>query len=244
MKNEVKTDGEGTSIVLPKGMDLDKAISLLQSEKEQHTYGDKEVTVDEIIKRFPFEAAYALKKAIDEIYTESVQHDVYLPDGSRIDAKLIGVPISLTETIQIPWGPFRIRGIEGEFETLQVEDNGLAVLCIRARIKRKYQDEVKKLAERTREIAEKESIYRGKSIKVQFRNETGELEVKPPSFMDLSGQHKVIFSKEVQRKIDTNLLIPFAGARIRRGYRPDHHRHAYPQHGPAPQYRRRGRYQE
>ncbi len=208
-------DRNGTDrIVLPKEMTHDEAITRISADKEILTYGEKEVTIEEIIHRFPFEAAYALSKAIKEIHGVSIGHDIPLPMGGRIDTKLIGVPISAIESVQVPWGPFHLPDIEGEFQTHQTEENGMIVMKLSARVKRKYSDKIKRLADRTREIAEKESIYRGKAVMVQFRDKEGELAIVPPTFMDLSGDHTVIFSEDVMREIKVNILVPIKHAEL------------------------------
>jgi hypothetical protein len=193
-------------------MTHDEALTQISADKELQTYGEKEVTIEEVVHRFPFEAAYALSKAARELHGATIGHDIQLPDGSVIRNKLIGVPISATESVQVPWGPFHLPDIEGEFETQQLEENGMIVMKLVARVKRKYQEKVKKLADRTRELAEKESIYRGKAVMVQFRDNKGELDIVPPAFMDLSGDHTVIFSEDVMREIMVNILVPIKHA--------------------------------
>jgi AAA+ superfamily predicted ATPase len=207
MQSQIDRNG-ADRIVLPEGMTHDEAITRISADKELLHYGEKSVTIEEIIHRFPFEAAYALSKAIKELHGAAIGHDIQLPTGGTIQTKLIGVPISATESVQVPWGPFHLPDIEGEFETLQDIVNGMVVMKLLARVKRKYQDKVKQLADRTRELAEKESIYRGKAVMVQFRDKDGELDIVPPTFMDLSGDHTVIFSEQVMREIKVNVLVP------------------------------------
>ncbi len=207
IKSQIDRNG-GNRIVLPMGMTHDEALTRIKADRELQSYGEKEVTIEETFHRFPFEAAYALWKAAQELHGSTIGHDIPLPDGSTIRNKLIGVPVSATEIVQVPWGPFHLPDIEGEFQTQQIEENGMLVMRLVACVKRKYQDRVKKLAERTREIAEAQSIYRGKAVMVQFRDKKGDLDVLPPSFMDLSGDHKVIFSAEVMREIQVNILVP------------------------------------
>lgn len=208
-------DRNGTDrIILPNHMTHDEALTRISADKELQTYSEKEVTIEEVIHRFPFEAAYALSKATKELHGATIGHDIPLPDGSVIRNKLIGVPISATESVQVPWGPFHLPDIEGGFETQQLEENGMIVMKLVARVKRKYQEKVKRLADRTRELAETESIYRGKAVMVQFRDKEGELDIVPPAFMDLSGDHTVIFSEEVMREIKVNILVPIKHAEL------------------------------
>ena len=154
-------------ITLPEGMTHDDAINRIKADKEMSTYDEKEVTIEEVVRRFPFEAAYALTKAVKELHGQAIGHDKQLPDGRVVQNKLIGVPISATESVQVPWGPFHLPDVEGELETSFTEDNGMFVLLLTARVKRKYAATIQKLAERTREIVDKESIYRGKAVKVK-----------------------------------------------------------------------------
>lgn len=201
-------EGEAGKIVLPAGMTLEQAQSALTAEHDLRTYDERVVTITETIERFPFEAAYALKLAADELHGASIQFDKRLADGSVIPARLIGVPISPTETMQVPWGPFTLPDIEGDFETTQVAKNGMVVMQLVAKVKRRYKERVEQLVARTRVIADEKSIYRGKAIKVKFFNDKGELEVAPPEFMDLSGRFEPIFSEQVQHEVDVNLLFP------------------------------------
>ncbi|HLC48902.1 MAG TPA: ATP-binding protein [Candidatus Andersenbacteria bacterium] len=213
MKSVIERNGT-ENIILPETMTHEEAISRISADRELLGYGEREVTIEEIIPRFPFEAAHALSKATKELHGATIGHDVPLPDGGVIRNKLIGVPISATENVQVPWGPFHLPDVEGSLETVQVVENGMIVMKLVARVKRKYGEKIKVLADRTRELADKESIYRGKAIMVKFRDERGELDVAPPSFMDLSGDHTVIFSHEVMREVSVNVLVPIKHAEL------------------------------
>jgi transitional endoplasmic reticulum ATPase len=213
MQSQIERNGTDC-IAFPKNMTHDEAINRISADKELLNYGEKQVTIEEVIHRFPFEAAHALSKAAKELHGATIGHDIPLPDGSVICNKLVGVPVSATEIIQVPWGPFHLPDVEGALETVVAEENGIIVMKLIACVKRKYQDKIKALADRTRQLAEQESIYRGKAVMVKFRDKNGELDVVPPSFMDLSGDHKVIFSEEVTREIKVNVLVPIKHAEL------------------------------
>ncbi len=211
MPTKIRRDGEAGTILLPEGMTWDQARKAIDTQQELDNYGEKQISIVEIIDRFPFEAAYALKKAAEELFGTSLHHDKVEHD-SIVRAELIGVPVSVTEIVQVPWGPFHLPDIEGELETKFHEENGRVIMAIQARVKHKYRDAIAKLAARTREIGEKESIYRGKAIRVHFRGESGKLDMIPPTFMEISSGHRPIFGERVTHEINKHLLLPIRQA--------------------------------
>jgi transitional endoplasmic reticulum ATPase len=212
MRTHIKHSDKAKEITLPAGMTIDQAMNALKMDEEIRKKEDRDVEIEETIERYPFEAALALKAAADELHDTTIPFDRALPNGEVIRAKLVSIPTSLEETIQVPWGPFRLPGIEGYLETNIALEDGALVLEVTGRVKQKYRADVKALVARARKIARGTSIYKGKAIKVRFRNDAFQYDLKPPQFMDLSGDFAAIFSRDIEREIAVNLEVPILHA--------------------------------
>jgi ATP-dependent 26S proteasome regulatory subunit len=124
-----------------------------------------------------------------------------------------------------PWGKFAVPGISGFMQTaVNMDKTGQPIFQIVAKVKNKDKDKVKDLAYLVREDLKKNSIYRGKAIKVEFPDfsETPfDPTVHLPTFMDVSkaDHRKLIYSKEITKKIQNSIFTPIQYTeRTRREY--------------------------
>lgn len=192
----------GQSIVLPDDMDVDDAIDVL---KRVRSLEEEDVVIHETFPGFLFDAALALVKALEQKFGW-----VLPKTGLMMSAHQLNVEVARGKTIAVPWGRFSLPGLgqEGYIQTDidYLEDR--VALQVHVRVKRKYEKAVKELLELTREIVAKESIYRGKAIEIQFRDEDGDLKSMPiPRFLDLDNTQP-IFRRSLESDIDTYILTP------------------------------------
>lgn len=198
-----------TQITLPKGMTIDEGMVWLKRQKEEE---ERTVGVSHELNYSPLDGAVAFHKAISQIYgfASLVPTPGFFGNNPPV---MVGVQVSPTETIQVPWGRVEIPGIEGFLMTgIKWEPNPCFV--INGQVKRKCEDKVHELVSATRKILQENSIYKGKSVKVSFQWKRDDKDFDPmancPQFIELSGvdEDDLIFSEEVQSKLNIALFHP------------------------------------
>ncbi len=200
----------GTKITLPDDphqMKVSEAIeSLKRIEKEQETV----VSVNEIVKAFPFDGAYAFMKAMKQIYGWATAVPTPSFFGPR-PPQTISLEIEVGVTTQIIWGEFEVPGIEGRLKTgVWKSDEGMMYFCLQGQVKKKHMAEIARLANLTRDLVATESIYRGKAVQLQV-NDKGQVDFnKSPKFIDLSriNEDELTFSEEVGAQVENFLWVP------------------------------------
>jgi len=85
------------------------------------------------------------------------------------------------------------------------------VFTISVTTKRKHEPDVKALCLLVRQYLKEHSIYKGKAVKIRFRDDKGDLLPMPePKFLDVDGigPTDLIYSKLVTEAIETNVFTP------------------------------------
>lgn len=207
---DVSVEHKGTKIILPSDphdMTYKEGIEALTMRmKEEQT----DVSVNEIVKSFPFDGAYAFMKAMKVIYGWASP----VPTPSffgPIPPRTISLEIAYGVTTQIIWGEFAIPGIEGQLKTgVYQSDTGMMYFNIQGVVKKKHMADVKRVADLTREIVAQHSIYRGQAIRLDC-DKNGQVDFnKQPKFLDLTrvNPNELTYSEEVMTQIQTNLFTP------------------------------------
>jgi SpoVK/Ycf46/Vps4 family AAA+-type ATPase len=193
------------TLMIPNSMTYAQAIEVLRRIME---YDEEIVDISEIIPAFVWDGALALEKALKEIHGMAHQLMVHGPDGPEPPAQ-IQVPVSPSGTIPVSWGRFMLPGIDGFVETgVQKAPSGRYEFRVMGQVRHKNEETVRKLIQRTREIAALESIYRGKAINVEFTNDEGKAIPLPmPKFIQLMDQPP-IFNRELQDEIEDLVFTP------------------------------------
>jgi len=171
-----------------------------------HKYEEEDIKLRETVAGFPWDVALAFKKAMERIYgyTGQVAQTIEGMFGEvKIKPQEISVEVSYGEYVNVPWGNFELPGTEGGTVGLSTtrDDHGRHAVNINAEVKRKYSKIVRELAEVTRGILHKESIYLGKAIKVDFTEGDEMLpEVKfiAPSMLDKS---TLVFNRGIEAEL-------------------------------------------
>lgn len=209
---QVEVVHQGEQIILPKGMGLKQARMWLERKEVEQ---EQEIAIDEVVESFPMEGAYAFAKAISRKYGFSalVPTPGFFGPNPPV---MIGIETGLNDKgtpiqAQVPWGRVEIPGIAGYLETgVTMKDNRL-LFRIGGAVKQKHKEDIKELANLTRQIVKEESIYRGKAIRVQFEEDPRKFNVRDcPKFIHTSNTRpdELIFSEDVKRAVNTSLFTP------------------------------------
>ncbi len=193
---------EGKQIILPNGMSIEQGIATLERRK---AYENEVTNFTEMIEAYPWDGAHALGLALAERYGWASAEPIPTMFGEQ-KPDIISVPNGVNSTVNIAWGRFSIPGIKGWVQTSATVAKGKLVFVIAAEVQRKYEGEVKAIAELTRRFVRERSLYRGKSIKVAFNNGFNSM----PEFLDVSSavEERLVFSDDVRTAIQINLFTP------------------------------------
>lgn len=198
-------------ISLPRDMSLRRAREILtRVERDQHT----EVAQTKKFSYRPNDGAVATARVMKRRYGITFGEKIQSFFGDR-PPQTLSVPISVDETVEVPWGALSIPALPGVELYLGADyDRELGkVFVIQAEYKKKYTNEVKALfSEITKEL-KTNSIYRGKAI----------LGTDDPEFLDLSGfrSNEIVFADDVEEVLDGTIwsVLRYTDALKREGVR-------------------------
>lgn len=198
---------EGTQIIVPDGMPLSTAIDHLETRMQ---FEEQVIDISEKVDAFVWDGALAFQKAMREIFgwADAVTVKTFFGDNPP---QMISIETGYKETALVPWGQFKVPGITGKLQTAMERDNGVVKFAVYANIKRRDEAKIRRLIQRTRELVESESIYRGKAFKLRFTDEHGQqLPMLMPQFINLSkvNPEELVFSEAVRGAIETNIFTP------------------------------------
>lgn len=221
MQTEVKNATvvhEGSQIILPiingKPMSYKEGVEWLQRREKED---EQEFAVYHVIKCSPLDGAVAFQRAIAHKYgwSQGVPTPGFFGDKPPV---MIGVQVSATEKVNVPWGSINIPGIEGRLET-GMKIDPMPCFVVAGKVKKKHAEDVRELIELTEMFLAKQSIYKGKAIKVSFAwMRDQERSYSPisdaPSYLDLKGitDDDLIFGAETIDAIRVGLFTPIEHA--------------------------------
>lgn len=215
---------EGNQIVLPvingKRMTYKEGITWLQRKEEED---EQKFNVHHELTGAPLDIAVAFHRALAEIYgwVQGVPTPGFF--GPK-PPTMLGVQISATETINIPWGRIEVPGLEGYLATY-IKDEPVPGLIIGGEVKKKYEKEILKIVEKTKEFLHTASIYKGKAVKIGFEWDRNGDDFDPvnhaPKFLDLSGvkDDDLIFGESVNAALNIGLFTPIEFSAACREYK-------------------------
>lgn len=184
------------------GKDYDAAIDYIQRMKKR---AEETVAVYEPIECYPLEGAYALMKALQDIYGWANAIPGVGFFGQKVPPTMVGLEIGFNETTNVVWGRMEVPGVTGFLNSGIDEKDGRMIYVLSGEVKQKNMAAVKLIANKIREITSTTSIYRGKAIRVKFGSE--DIWDDQPHFLDTSHAERdsLIFSKDLQKQINVNL---------------------------------------
>lgn len=214
---------EGTRITLPvingQPMTYREGIHWLQrKEKEEN----EEVAIHHEFRCSPLDGMVALQRALSEIYgwVNCIPTPGFFGDTPP---KMIGVAVGPDESIQVPFGRIQVPGVTGYFQT-QIKTNENPAFVMSGETQRKYLPQIQKIVELVREKLRKESIYKGKAVKVSWeflrQGRSYDPMVDCPQFMalDPSLEASLIFGDRVAKDLSIGLFTPIEQSEACRKY--------------------------
>jgi transitional endoplasmic reticulum ATPase len=189
----------GVKMVLPERFrgDVQGAIDWLKEKR------DEEEEPSSFVRNFkfrPWDGAYnafqAMKKAFGMVAGKTTWNFFTGPNPP----KYTQVPVSVTETEEVPWGQFEVpvlKDTKFNFGSQKSKEHG-QVFSISITSPRKNRFIIEGLFKLIADELENHSIYRGKAIDGQ----------EHPQFIDLRGfdESRVIYSDQVQSDLDAHLF--------------------------------------
>ena len=200
----------GDKIVLPENMTLDEGRDALEAQIQEESVT---VTINEAIDAFPLDGAVALARVLQRRYGWTHLKPTPGFFGPR-PPMMVGVEIGFGEHIQVPWGNMAVPKIEGTLTTSCNWIDGMPFFVLSGSVKRKSERIVAAIAKEVREEVKKNSIYRRKAVKINFRDGDGNRKEFDfnlcPRFIDMGtiGDTDPIFSKPIEDAVRINILNP------------------------------------
>lgn len=210
---EITVERSGNKIIIPENMDLSDAQRYLrEKEQEEETY----VAVAEDVNAFPLDGAVAFYNVLRRRYGWTNLKPTPGMFGSEHPPKMIGVSIGHNETQQVPWGRCEVPNISGHMDTSSNHNEvGLPIFRLTGQVKRKHEKIVAEIAADVRKEVAANSIYKGKAIRINFRDTDGDKITDfssgfSPVFLDMEKHSKqvLVYSEETRKVVQTNLLNP------------------------------------
>ena len=215
----------GEKLILPEGMKIPAAIDLLYRRAE---YLEATVEIAEKFDVFPFDGAYALSQVIIERYGWAQGKPIMSMFGEQ-KPQIFKIPSSVTDKVDVPWGMFELPNVTGTLTTSSTRNaQGRYIFSLSAEVKRKDEETIRDLFKNLRDYLSKNSLYRGKAIKIRFRDDAGEpLQMPEPEFVDVSNVSVdgLLLNDDLEASINANLFTPITrvndclanGIKVKRG---------------------------
>ena len=199
--------GEVNQIVLPEGMPLETGIDWL---KRQQLTEEKQVTFSMDFKAYPLDGAYALYRAMKNIFGFVDLTAEKGPSGNT-PPHMVGVKLPDGSTIQVPWGRMQFPGLDADSYLETVWNTKKMTFEIHGKFKKKFEPVVVRIADECLEILRNESIYKGHAIRIDLGwVATGE-HPTDPLFLDKDVKtikdEDVLMTKATRTKYNTGVLM-------------------------------------
>lgn len=204
----IKVVQHGDSLVIPENLPIERAIKVLQ---DKQAYDEEPTSINAPIEGFLLDAAHAFFRVLEAKFgwAQSVPTPGFFGDRPPM---MVAVPTADGSVVQVPWGRFKLPGVEGFLETgaQQQQDRGM-VFVIGGTVKRKHEKQITEIVDATKAYLRDHSVYRGQAFRIRLKDENGDwLQVPEPKFLDLSTKIRpeLIFSDEVRSAVETSLFAP------------------------------------
>lgn len=222
---DVDIVNEGRKIILPEGMETGQAITWLRKKLEQE---EEEMAPNIPISCYPFDGLVAFQKAIKQVFGYATYKPIPGFFGPT-PPQFISVPIGPHEDVECPIGKIQIPGISGYILLNAGTHNKKPCLKIGGKIKNKDFAKIKELAEATKAIVKKESIYQGKAIRLGQRrderglNEFGDQESAhdsihnhAPTFIKVDGidEDNLVLPNTIEQQVKSLLWTPIEKTKV------------------------------
>lgn len=196
----------GDKITLPVDMTVDQAIKTLERRK---AFEQEDTVMTQEFAVFPYDGAVSLDNVLRAKFgwAEAVKIPGFFGDTPP---QMQNIEVGPGERRMVPWGRFVIPTISGFIQTGVAERNGQYHFQLNAKVKRKDEGSIKELFRLVEEETQRSSIYRGKAIKLRFKDEDGDTTMPDPRFLDTTtiDPAMLVYSDHIMRSVQTNLYTP------------------------------------
>lgn len=197
---------EGTQIILPEKMTAKEGIECLQRKiKEEETV----ISIHEEVDAFALEGAFAFMKVLQARYgwAEPVPRKGFFGDTPPT---LVNLEIAHGVQTQVIWGDFKVPGIDGKLTTSITKKNNRPIFVLSGQVRQRHKAEIKEIADQVRAYVVKNSIYKGKALRLRTDDNGNPDLATGPGFLDLSrvNPDELTFSQQVAEQVQTNLFTP------------------------------------
>lgn len=186
---------EGTKLVIPEGMTIDRAIRFLEQKRGEM---EKVTEYGRTFNYRPYDGAYCAWNVLKRTFG-AVGHRGTMGFFGPNPPELITINTDVNKQEQIPWGRFELPLLPGAtFETgVDLHPEYGHLFRMTAYAPKRYAAEVQGIFLLVEDELEKHSMYRGKAFDGQ----------STPEFVDLSGvdRDKVVYSNEVMTQLEVNV---------------------------------------
>lgn len=187
---------EGPGIQVPNNMPLRTAVNILTRKLQED---ETTIPVSATIAAFPYDGAYAMSLAMADLFGYVIADNKKDWFGNNSNENMELVIDHKGTTVTVPWGRFKVPGIDGVLVTGYAWEGKTVVFQMQGEIKGGSKPAWELLVERTKEIVRTRSIYRGKALRVRFTDDDGRrLPVPDITFVDVDTAQKPIFSKHLE----------------------------------------------
>ena len=208
---DVNVVRKGRKIVLPLDMSYTEAIDWMKRKRKQE---ETEIAIKIRVDAFPLDGACALCDVLKDMYgwSDLVPRPGFFGPEPPMMISVETGPNG--ESRQVPWGDMQIPKIEGTLTTSFTMNDDRPCFELTGVVKRKHEKIIQKIGDAIKERVRTHSIYRGKAIRMRFRDADGErIKFDPtiaPKFEDLKDvkPEDLIFSKDTQEMLETTLFTP------------------------------------
>lgn len=202
-----KIQNFGESLIIPEGMSVKQAKELLERREK---FELEDTVINRTYAVFPYDGACSLDNVLRAKYgwAEAVAIPGFFGDTPPA---LQTVEVDYGKYRQVPWGRFVLPTVKGFVQTsAEKQSNGMWFFKLTAKVRRMDEKIIQELFELVFKETVSSSIYRGKAIKLRFKDAEGEAAMPEPKFLDTSkiDERMLVFSDATMRAIRTNLYTP------------------------------------
>ncbi len=206
--SDVKVERTGTRIILPENMSYADAHLWLKRKEDAE---EKVVKVYVELSCYPLDGMLALSKALQIIYgfTNLTSTPTFFGEKPPV---IIQVPTGVNTTEPAVYGRIQPPTLEGGYlEAVISHNHGFT---ISGEVKRKFEKEVERVFEMTKQVLAEHSIYKGHAIMLDLsylrpgKDRPFDPTQDAPKFMDLDGvtKDKLILNAGTEFSLTTSIL--------------------------------------
>lgn len=196
---------EGTAVTVPQDMSLDNAITVLQQRREM-----EEQVVGRSVEfpMHPYEVAHAFGQAIEEVCGTLMGKARETWFGTIPPSK-VSIEVEPGQFTEVVWGQLVFPFSPGEGCLVagwtRADNDGSIIGRLSGEFRQKYEHVWNKIIRRTREILDEGSLFRGKTLRIDFRGQVPDVKAWNVRNVDVS---HLVFSKDLEGHIQDHIITP------------------------------------